>query len=108
MNSLCGMKDIILQWGGPGGYGGTWPGMMGPGMMNWGYGAGWLMGIFNIVFWVVLIVAIVYFIKWLSASSKQGGYERKGESALEILRQRYAKGEIDKDEFEEKMKALKG
>ena len=80
----------------------------GPGMMNWGYGGGWFMGIFNIVFWVVLIVAIVYFIKWLSASSKHGGYEKRGDSALEILRERYAKGEIDKDEFEEKMKALKG
>jgi len=50
----------------------------GTGMMNWGYGAGWLMGIFNIVFWVVLIIAIVYFIKWLSASSRQGGYEKRG------------------------------
>jgi putative membrane protein len=93
------MKDIVLQWGGPG---------TGPGMMNWGYGSGWLMVILNIVFWVVVIVAIVYFIKWLSASSGQGGYEKKGDSALEILRERYAKGEIDKDEFEEKKKALKG
>jgi len=103
------MKDIMLQWGGPGGYGGgMWPGMMGPGMMNWGYGAGWLIGIFNIVFWLVLIIAIVYFIKWLSASSRQGGYEKRGDSALEILRERYAQGEIDKDEFEEKKKTLKG
>ena len=104
MNSLLVMKDIMLQWGGPGGDGGG----MWPGMMNWGYGAGWLMGIFNIIFWVVVIIAIVYLIKWLSASSRQGGYEKKGDSALEILRERYAKGEIDKDEFEEKKKALKG
>jgi putative membrane protein len=103
VNSLLVLKDVMLQWGGPGGYGGgMWPGMM------WGYGAGWLMAIFNIVFWVVLIVAIVYFIKWLSASSKQKGNEKRGDSALEILRERYAKGEIGKDEFEEKKKALKG
>jgi len=55
-----------------------------------------------------LIVAIVYFIKWISASSGEGGYEKKRDTALKILRERYAKGEIDKDEFEEQENALKG
>ncbi|MCG2720878.1 MAG: SHOCT domain-containing protein [Thermodesulfovibrionales bacterium] len=80
---------------------------MGPGMMNWGYGMGWFMGIVNIIFWVAVIVGVIYLIKWLAASSRQGGDQPKAEdSAMEILRKRYAAGEISKEEFEEKKRYL--
>ena len=60
------------------------------------------------VFWVVVIIGVIYLIKWLSASSKQSGKETKGgNTALDILRERYAKGEINREEFEEKKKVLK-
>jgi len=93
-------NGISVQWGG---YGQN----MGPGMMSWGYGMGWFMGIVNIIFWVAVIVGVIYLIKWLSTSSKQGDRGAKTEdSAMEILRKRYAAGEINKEEFEEKKRYL--
>ncbi len=101
MSSFSFINNIVLQWGGYDRYGGG----MGPGMM--GYGAGWVMGIINIIFWVAVIIGVIYLIKWLSASSKQGSKETKENTALDILKERYAKGEINREEFEEKKKVLK-
>jgi putative membrane protein len=94
-------NGISVQWGG---YGQG----MGPDMMNWGYGMDWFMGIVNIIFWVAVIIGVIYLIKWLAASSRQGGgHQAKTEdSAMEILRKRYAAGEINKEEFEEKKRYL--
>lgn len=98
MNSVTiFLHSILAQWGGGWGMG---PGMMGGG---WGYGMGWFGALLMFAFWAVVIVGLVYLIRWLA----QMGRERKGEdSALEILKQRYAKGEIGKEEFEEKKKDL--
>ena len=54
--------------------------------------------LFMALFWVALIVGGVLMVKWLIG---QGGASR-GDSALEILRRRYARGEINKEEFEER------
>jgi putative membrane protein len=79
---------------------------MGPWMMRWGHGLGWLWPIFMIIFFIVMIIGIIMLIRWavVSGSGRQG--TTSGDSALESLRLRYAKGEIDKDEFEEKKKIL--
>ena len=60
-----------------------------------------------IVFWIVIIAAVIVFIRWLIAAERSrhplaGG----GESPLDILKKRYARGEINKEEFEEKKKDL--
>jgi len=85
-----------------------WRGPMGPGMMgDYGWGMGWFGGIFMLLFWGAIIVGLFLAIRWLWVSSAHG--TRKSElkdSALEILRQRYARGEIGKEEFEEKKKDL--
>ncbi|HTM07700.1 MAG TPA: SHOCT domain-containing protein [Verrucomicrobiae bacterium] len=78
-----------------------------------GYEWGWRMhsmwGIFGIgmmlmmlVFWVLVIVGLVAGIRWLTGQSKG----LRSDSALEILRQRYARGEINKEEFETKKRDL--
>ncbi len=83
-------------------YRGYWGWGMGPGMMGWG-NMGWFGPIFMGLFWVLLIVLIILLIRWLLSSGHTGNQDHgRGESALEILKKRYARGEIDKEEFEAK------
>ncbi len=84
----------------PGGYGG-WG--MGPGMMG-GWGMGWFGGIFMMIFWILILVGLVFLIKWLVQSTSRTKPDAGGGSsrALDILKERYARSEIDKAEFETK------
>ena len=72
------------------------------GMMD-GYGTGYGMGILGLIFWILVIVGLVLLIKYLWESSVA---KREQESALEILKRRYARGDISKEEFEDKKKDL--
>ncbi len=63
------------------------------------------MGGFMWIFWIAIIVGIFFLVKWIVMQSRQS--EQKGEeNPLEILKKRYARGEIDKEEFEQKKKDL--
>ncbi len=84
-------------------YGG-W-GMMGPGMMG-GFGWMWLMPILSIVFLGLIIWAVVALVRGLSGSRGPDSGSTSPDSALEVLKKRYARGEIDKQEYEEKKKDL--
>jgi len=81
---------------------------MGSGMMG-GYGNGWFGGILMIVFWILILVGLIFLIKWLvQSTSRDKTTGSSGNRALEILKERYAKGEINKEEFESKKKDLSG
>ena len=79
---------------------------MGPGMMgNWGFG--WFGGVYMILFWILVIMALFFFVRWMTQSGTRYNAAGSGTNhALDILRERYAKGEIEKEEFEHKKKDL--
>lgn len=62
--------------------------------MWWGWGLG--MMVMMLLFWGLVIVGLVILIRWLIGQSKEG----RSDSPTEVLRQRYARGEIDKEQFE--------
>ena len=101
MNFLpTALNDVLAQ-----GRGYEWG--MGPGMMGGGYGMGWFGPIIMIAFWIAVIVGIVFLIRWIVISTRSTGQRVHPEdSALEILKRRYARGEIGKEEFEEKKRDL--
>lgn len=57
------------------------------------------------IFWIILIVGLVFLIKWVFLQN-QGGEIKIEENALKMLERRYVEGEIDKNEFEQKKKDL--
>ena len=72
---------------------------------DYGWGVGSMMGWFGgglmmLAFWALLIAAIVWLVRELRGQA--GGDSR----ALEILKERYAKGEMSKEEFEAKKKGI--
>ncbi len=73
-------------------------------MMNNGAG-GWMMGgmwLLSVLFWILIIVGVVLIVRWLTERYGQGKTS-PDESPLDILKKRYAKGDIDRETFE-KMK----
>lgn len=70
------------------------------GSSGWG-GWGMLGGLMMVLFWVLIVLAVVALLKWLASQNGSGQ-----NTALDVLKTRYAKGEIDKKEFEEKKKDL--
>jgi len=91
-----------LLWGWRGyGYG---YGMMGPWMMG-GFGGMWFMPILMIVFWGLVIWGIVALVRGVTSPGNKGS-SNQADSALEILKRRYARGEITKQEYEERKKGL--
>lgn len=71
-------------------------------MGNYGWGG---MGIGMLLFWGLVIAAFVMLVRCSSGSGACGkrGHEN---SALDLLKQRYARGEIERDEFEQKKRDL--
>ena len=77
---------------------------------------GMMGGIMMLIFWVLIIIIFIWLISWIISQNRYNshnccsGYDydknKKNNNALEILKERYAKGEIDKKDFEEKRKDL--
>ena len=62
---------------------------------------------FMSVFWILLIAGVIYLVVRAGGQGKAKEFFRgNGSSALDILRERYARGEIDEREFEEKKSLL--
>ena len=84
--------------------------------MMWGYGhdwgmmGGWGGGAFNTIIWPLVLVALVIGVIWFVRSPSYGGTWRlpRRSSALDILEERYARGEINRDEFLQKKQEISG
>jgi len=70
----------------------------------WGYmhSFGW---VFGLLLWIVVIAALVVMVRRFS--NKEGDNPTVEKSAFDILDERFARGEIDQQEYEQKRKVLK-
>ena len=71
---------------------------------DWGWGMGFGM-ISMVLFWVLVIVGIVILVRWIAAGSS-GARQAPAKTALDILKERYARGEIGREEFEQKKRDI--
>lgn len=74
--------------------------------MHWGWQTGewWMMGI-GMVFWLVLALVSVWML--VRATAGSGRAEQRGEFSEELLRRRFAAGEIDAEEYERRLELLR-
>lgn len=70
----------------------------GAGMGTWGG-----MGVGMLLFWGVIIALIVFIARFLMNDATASGGDK---TPLQTLKARYARGEMDKDEFEQKKRDL--
>lgn len=90
------------QYGGGGGA----PGW-GPGMMMYGLGYGWLGYLMMFLFWGVIILGAVALFRWFLRGGHGGSQATPGaDNAMAILKERYTRGELSKEEFESMKKDL--
>ncbi|MBI1201921.1 MAG: SHOCT domain-containing protein [Rhodopseudomonas sp.] len=82
--------------------------------MGYGYGPQWGMmdgyGGFGMIFWVIVLIAIVALIVWLVRSPAPSGMHHlpPRSSGLDVLEERYARGEINREEYLQKKKDIGG
>jgi putative membrane protein len=76
--------------------------MDGTGTFGWWPGFGF---IFMILFWGLIIFGVVAIVKWLTGTSANTG-TLPSKTARQILDERYARGEIGQDEYEQKRRDL--
>lgn len=68
--------------------------------------AGWLLGL---LFWIVLIILFLWLARYLTrgdANRSESERRPENQTPLEILDERYARGELDKDEYEKRRQDL--
>ncbi len=80
-------------------------------MYGFGYGGEWFGhtlfgGFFMLIVWAAVILFFIWLLREFSRGNRGEEKGYRGKDALEMLKERYAKGEIDKKEFEEKKRDI--
>ncbi len=75
------------------------PGMFGPGMMGGAYGAGPWFGGLGMFFWISILVGLGLLVAW--AVRQPSRPEERNVQPLDILRSRYARGELTREQYEQ-------
>jgi putative membrane protein len=70
----------------------------------WGWGPMFFMTLVSLLIVAIIVVAIVLVARSVSRDGSGSTHARR--PALEILEERFARGEIDREEFEERRRAL--
>ena len=99
---LVMITGLLMSCAREGDFGTQGSGEWGP-MMHYGFGYG---GMFMWIIFLIVIGLLVYFI--VQAQKTKGQTPTQNESPLDILKRRYAKGEIVKEEYERMKKDLEG
>ncbi|HEX8024607.1 MAG TPA: SHOCT domain-containing protein [Candidatus Limnocylindrales bacterium] len=84
--------------------------------MHWNLGGFGLLevafALLALLFWIVVIAAVILGIRWLIRAEQRQRHETHPaaprDDPLDLLRQRYARGEVDEEEFERRRKTLTG
>jgi putative membrane protein len=97
---LMMMTALLVSCTGESSTGSQGPGEWGP-MMHYGFGYG---GMFMWIIFLIVIGLLIYF--FLQTRKTKGQTSTQDESHLDILKKRYAKGEIAKEEYERMKKGL--
>jgi putative membrane protein len=100
--SLMMITGLLVSCSREGYYGQQSPGGWGP-MMHYGFGYG---GMFMWIIFLIVIGLLLYFI--VQAQKTKGRTPTQNESPLDILKTRYAKGEIAREDYERMKKDLEG
>lgn len=80
-------------------------GMMGPGMMGgWGVAVNPWWGILMMGFWVLILAGVGLIVGWLLRQAPSG--ESASRRPLDILKERYARGEITREQYEQMRRDL--
>jgi putative membrane protein len=76
-------------------------------MHDWmGWGGMWLGPLFMLIALVLLVAAVVALVRWMSGNSS--GTSPRARTAREILDERYARGEIDREEYQRRRNDIAG
>lgn len=78
-------------------------------MISWQFGGFWpleILAILGSLLWVALIAGVI-FVVFRVANGSRRGEPRASESAEEVLRRRFAAGEIDEDEYRRRLDVLR-
>lgn len=73
-------------------------------MMYRGYG---MFGWGGILGLIIVVIAVYFLIKYISKNKNVSDTVIKKDNAIDLLNERYAKGEIDEEEYNKKKKILK-
>jgi putative membrane protein len=64
-----------------------------------GWPGGWWVMLLSMIFWLLLLVGIVLLVIWLAGKPRESSVPREPQSPLDVLKMRYARGEITRDDY---------
>jgi putative membrane protein len=76
-------------------------------MGGWG---GYGFGLIHMVIWIVILIAVIALVVWLvrSVAAPGGQHLPRRSAGLDVIEERYARGEINRDEYLQKKKDITG